>query len=489
MKRFKRIYILLGVFAVICLATLGVMQIEESREKIKNTEEIILAVPSDSVSSLSWEYGEASFAFHKDEKWLYDEDEAFPVKEAAVERILGQFQELGAAFVIEEVEDYGQYGLEEPTCTVHLAAEGQSYDIQLGSYSTMDSQRYVSIGDGNVYLVKNDPLDYFEVGLDDMIDHDKIPSIGEAMEVRFTGAENYSIAYEEDSADTYCSSDVYFTERDGKNLPLDTSRVKSYLQSIGNLSLTNYVTYNVTEEELAEYGLDAPELTVNAVYISEDENGEEYSDTFTLYISRSAEVKAAEEQAKESRTEGGGTEDGQDAAASQEGTEASVEEADAYVRVGESQIVYQITSASYEKLMAVSYDSLRHKEVFTGDTTAIRQMDITLEDTVYTITSQDDEEGERTYYYREQEVEMASLKSHLKNMDAADFTDEQPAQKEEIHLVVHQDNENFSQVEIGLYRYDGSLCLATVDGEPFAFVQRSDVVDLIEAVHGIVLNE
>lgn len=37
----------------------------------------------------------------------------------------------------------------------------------------MDSQRYVSIGDGNVYLAVNDPMDYFDVTLSDMILNDE----------------------------------------------------------------------------------------------------------------------------------------------------------------------------------------------------------------------------------------------------------------------------------------------------------------------------
>ena len=52
MKRFKKIYLLLGILAVVCAATIGVMQMEEHKEKIKNTDEIILSVPADSVKSL-----------------------------------------------------------------------------------------------------------------------------------------------------------------------------------------------------------------------------------------------------------------------------------------------------------------------------------------------------------------------------------------------------------------------------------------------------
>lgn len=470
MKRFKKIYILLGVLAVVCLATLGVMQIEEHKEKIKNTDEVIMSVPTDSVSSLSWEYESEKFAFHKGEKWLYDTDEAFPVDEEKINRILEQFQEFGAAFIIEEVEDYGQYGLDEPVCTIHLTTEAQTYDILLGDYSSMDSQRYVSIGDGNVYLVKKDPFDYFEVTINDLIEHDRTPSFGKVTDISFAGTENYSIAYEEDSTDTYCADDTYFIRQDEKTLPLDTSRVKDYLRNISYLNLTDYVTYNATDDELAGFGLNEPELVVTVDYISTDEDGEEISDMFVLSISRSPEDKAATQET------------------TVEDSDLENEDFTAYVRVGKSQIVYKINYVEYENLMAVSYDSLRHQEVLSADTSDIRQIDITMEEKVYTITSKD-ENDERTYYYQGEEVEMTSLNSCLKKLNATGFTEEQPTQKEEIRLVVYLDNENFPEIVIELYRYDGNNCLAVVDGKPVSFVLRSGVVDLMEAVYGIVLNE
>ena len=153
MKRSKRIYILLGVLSVSCMATLGVMRWEEEKEKIENSDEIILELSGDQVTSISWEIESEKLAFHKDERWIYDEDEAFPVDEEKISELLKQFQEFGVSFVIEEVEDYGQYGLDDPACTIRLGTGEQSYEILLGSYSSMDSQRYVSIGDGNVYLV------------------------------------------------------------------------------------------------------------------------------------------------------------------------------------------------------------------------------------------------------------------------------------------------------------------------------------------------
>ena len=470
MNRSKKIYALLGVLIVACAATLAVMRVEERKEQIRNSDEIILELPSDSVQSLSWEYGETALSFHKSETWLYDEDEAFPVSEDQINKLLGQFEAFGVSFIIEDVEDYGQYGLDDPVCVIRLSTEEQSCEIKLGDYSKMDSKRYVSIGDGNVYLVPNDPLDRFDVGLRDMIDNDKTPLFDNVTNIRFKGKENYTIVYEEDSASTYCADDVYFAQQSEKSLPLDTSKVDSYLRTISYLNPTNYVSYNATEEELLTYGLDTPDLTVTVDYAIEDEDGNKSPDTLVLHISRDPEEKEAAEEAAEN------------------GDEVSADETvTAYARVGESQIIYKISSSRYKDLMAASYDDLRHQEVLWADFADVQQIDISLEGTQYTISSEKDDD-DRTYTYQGEELEIVDLKNTLESLRADSFTSEKPSQKEEIKLTVYLDNENYPQISISLYRYDGAYCLAVVDGQPVSLVERTAVVDLIEAVHTIVLS-
>ena len=462
MSRSKKLYILLGVLVVACVATLAVTQIAERKEQIKNSGEPILELSGDSVQALSWEHKGETLAFHRDETWLYDGDEKFPVSEDKINELLEQFQPLSAAFVIEGVEDYEQYGLDNPVCTIHLTTEEQSYEIKLGDFSKMDSQRYVSIGDGNVYLVQNDPLDQFDAVLSDMIAHDEMPDFDQVTSIQFSGAQDYAASYEEDSSNTYCAEDVYFTQRGEKSLPLDTDRVDIYLRKISNLNPTNYVTYNVTDEELATYGLDTPELTVTAEYTPKDE---ERAGVFVLHISRDPEeIKKPSDE-----------DDGED------------ETVTAYLRVDQSQIIYQISPGQYKDLMAASYDDLRHLEVFSADFADVRQIDISLEGDSYTLTSE--EKGkERTWSFQEEELEIDDLKATLEALRADEFTSEKPSQKEEIGLTIHLDNEHFPTVLIRLYRYDGTHCLAVVDGESVALVNRGEVVDLIEAIHEIVLN-
>ena len=467
MKRSKRLHILLGVLAAVGIVTFAVTQYEEKQEEIEASGEVVLEIDPAAVQTLSWEYDAETLAFHKDGTWVYDTDEAFPVDEERIDELLGVFEAFSAAFIIEDVTDYSQYGLDDPVCTIGISTGDTDYEIQLGDFSTMDSQRYVSIGDGNVYLATADPLDYFDAALRDMIDNDEAPDFGTVEAIRFDGDQTCQIAYQEyteDSSYTYCSDDVYFVQQEDAMLPLDTSRVEGYLDSISGLSLTDYVTYNVSEEELAEYGLDAPELSVTVTYVPEDS---EQTAEFTLHISRDPDEQAAAE-----------AEDGEE--------DETEEEITAYARVGESQIVYQITGDSYEALMAAGYDDLRHYEVLTADFADVTGLDITLEGESYTITAEGSGE-DKTFYYGEEELDIADLQSALEDMGAASFTDEEPSQKQEISITVHLDNEAHPTVQIDLYRYDGEQCLAVLDGTPTSLVPRDMVVDLIEAVNAIVL--
>ncbi len=469
MKRSRRLVILLGLLLATCAATFGVIRYEEHKEVIRNSDAIVLEIDSDAVQTLSWEYGAETLAFHKEDTWLYDGDAAFPVDEEKIQERLELFRAFGVSFIIEDVEDYGQYGLDKPICTICLSTADETWEILLGNYSSMDSQRYVSVGDGNVYLVQNDPLDYFDAGLSDMIDHDETPDFDKVTGIRFAGTESYSITYEEDSGNTYCEEDVYFAERAGSLLPLDTSRVDAYLQKISGLSLTDYVTYNATAEELEACGLDTPELTVTVDYTYEDEARNEITQTFALQISRDPEEQKAAEEASDQ----------------EEGT--AEEEITAYARVGDSRIVYRITANEYKALMDASYDALRHLEVLSADFSDVTQLDISLEGAAYSITAEGSGDG-RTYSYLGEELEIGDLQSALESLKAESFTDERPTQKKEIGLTVHLDNENYPEVRIELYRYDGTNCLAVVDGTPVSLVARADVVDLIEAVNEIVLN-
>ena len=168
-------------------------------------------------------------------------------------------------------------------------------------------------------------------------------------------------------------------------------------------------------------------------------------------------------------------------------TDSKEEEITAYARVGESQIVYQISAADYKALTAAAYN------LFVILRCSAQTLQTSSKSTfllmVRSIPLLPKKKGnDRTYFYGEEELDIAMFQSALKAWLRKALRPEQPSQQEEIGLTVYLDNENHPEVQIKLYRYDGSHCLAVVDGAPVSLVTRTSAVDLIEAVHAIVLD-
>lgn len=467
MKRSNKLLILLGVLIVACVITVLVTRIQEHREEIKASGEVVLSIPTDSVTAISWSYQEKTLAFHKDGIWYYDADAAFPVDETKLNALLREFDGFAAAFVIEKVEDYGQYGLDEPIGSIQVTTEDRTVEMLLGDYSKLDSERYVSVGDGNVYLAKSDPLDSFDAVLSDLIQNDEIPLMDTVTEIAFSGAEDYTLTRTDDDASlSPCAEDVYFTEIGGKTLALDSYEVETWLSAVKGLSLTDYVTYNATEEELSSFGLDVPEMTATLAYLPADADETDQPETLTLSVGRNREELAA-------------------ALENEEGDTGSVT---AYVRIGSSPIVYRITQYKYSSLMSMTHDELRHQELFTADFDQVYQLDFTLEGETYSFTSELGEDGERVWLFAEKKIDISSLSRTLKALTADRFVNASPDQKEEIDVAVYLDNEYFPVLSMTIFRYDGTDCLAQYGGETVALVPRSQTVALVEAVNAIVLR-
>ena len=483
MPKAKKLYILLGVLVVLSIAVFAVSHYEQKQEEIRTSDEIVLSIPTDTVTAVSWTNESGSFTFTLDENgtWIYEADTAFPADTDKIEALLEPFSECGAAFVIENVEDPGMYGLDDPVCTIEITAGEETTTVTLGDYSQMDSERYASTGDGNVYLLSHDPLDEFDAVLSDMILHDTVPDLDDATEIVFTGSENCTVTKNEDGK-SICADDIYFSG----SLPLDTDRVQSYLTALDSLSLTDYVTYNATDDELAAYGLTDPALTVTVTYPVPDESEDADEDatvdeTVTVSLGQNAEELADAEES------------------------GDYDDVTCYARVGDSGIVYEISGTKYDTLLRAGEDNLRHAEIFTADFAEVTSMEITLDGETYTFTvktgedgeedaeeskssDSDDEEDEVVWLWNDEEIDISSVESALEAVEASEFTTEKSGDTVELKIRLTLSNEDFPTLTLTFYRKGGENCIAAVDGTVTAVVPRSDVVDLAEAIRTITLG-
>ena len=484
MKRQTRLIALFCVLAVAVGAAVGLSLYSEEAEQIDESGEVVFELPVDEVTALSWEYtdeeGETvSLAFTNDGGWSYDGDASFPVDGEALTEVLDYFAAMPAAFVIEDVTDYGQYGLEEPLCTINITAGETEYEIALGDYSELDYQRYLSLGDGRAYLVNDDPMELYKITLDDLMLDDTIPAFVDVERVEFSGAENYVIERDENGG-SYRAGDVYYTEN---GEVLDTDSVNDFVTYIAALGLEDYYTYDATEADLAETGLDEPELTVTIDY---PESGEEDAEilTFTISFSRSATDKLTDWDEVLAALE----EESEDA---EETAEPTDEDAAAYLRVGESAIIYEIGYDTFKAIMACSYDDLRHTEIFPAEVEDVASLSVTLDGGTYEFTTTPPEgaeaEDEGTqWYYEGEETGVTDIGTALAALSASRFDGGGASGEEEISL--RATLASGDEIALSLYRADGESCYAEVDGEGIGYVPRSQAVDLIEAVNAVVLG-
>ena len=496
MRRLKILLILLAVLIAASITVVIISRHEQKKEEIKNSDAIILEIPKESVTALSFEYEETKLSFSRGSEgtFLWDEDAAFPADQEKIDNLLSVFESFGVSFVIENVEDFAQYGLTDPEAKIRISTASGTTDVLLGAFSTIDEKRYVSIGDGKVYLVNHDPMDDYKLQISDLIKHDEIPKTGlsGSEKIRFSGAENYEISLERDSGKSANPDDLYFAD----TLPLSTNFVTTFLSNVRSLSLSDYVSYNATAEELAAYGLDNPDLTITLDYPVTDEEDNTTMETLVLHLGQNQEDLAEAQKALE-EAEQNAKEPSED---SEEGEEESdpMSQVRCYARVGDSQIIYEISNTSYQTLTAVSLNELRQWEVLGARFQDITGLTVTVDGETYSLTTEttpavdEDSDPVRTWYYDGEKIEstdaLSAALTALSASNAESFTDAQPDGKEEIALTVSLDNENFPTIDAVLYRADGKTCLAVKNGKTLCYVPRSTVVDLIEAVNEIVLK-
>lgn len=450
MNKQKKLLSVLAALVLVSAVTVVVVRREETKENIKNTPATVLEWSD--ISAVSWTYEKNSYAFQKtDDTWVYPEDTAFPVDQEKMEELLSQFEDLGAAFTIEDVEDYGQYGLDKPSYTVTLTQGEETVTLELGDYSQMDAQRYASLGDGNVYLLSHDPVEDFDIGLSDLIQQDQVPAFAHVEAITLSG--DQTDQFLKTQGQSLCQEDTYFRESDGG--PLDTDLTENYLKTLEKVSLTDYVTYKATEEDLQNCYLDTPAQTVSVTYKPEEE---EDTATFTLHLGKAPD-KSEEEVGQ------------------------------AYARVGDSPILYKISESLYQALTACGYDDLRHQHLFTGDFSLAKELTVTLEGStrIFTCEQREDQE-EAAWYLGEEEADLTAIQAALENLTAETFTQEAPTGKEELSLTVTLDQEGENTLTLTFYRQDGTTMLAQANGKPLCTLPRSQVVTLMEAFNAILLG-
>lgn len=263
MKEKKMLILLLTAFVALagCYAGIEFWNAKkEEQEKAEEEAAKIYLTGEESLTAVSYASGESRMGFVKEDGTWYDEDDReIPLSQDVVENFADAVGSLCAERELEDPDDVADYGLDSPSYTVAYTTEaGEEGEVYIGNQAEDDYYAMVK-GSDKIYTITADLPGRLDFDLSGYIQNDTVPSISSGNLKKVEITENGStVAYEEEE---------------------DLSELAG---GWGTLSLAAPKDYHVTEETLADYGLDEASRTTAVAEYEDTDSGEK--ETFTVYL-------------------------------------------------------------------------------------------------------------------------------------------------------------------------------------------------------------
>lgn len=167
---------MLLALVVLAAAFLGIRQynknIASATSTTEDTQETVLDVNSNDITSFRYVYEGETYAFEKkDETWYYTDDHSLNLNQERIKAMILKVAPLKADQVIENVTDMSQYGLADPERTIQYETADRSVIINVGNLNSMTSQYYIAFpSEMKVYVVATNVVTGFNYTLDDLVE-------------------------------------------------------------------------------------------------------------------------------------------------------------------------------------------------------------------------------------------------------------------------------------------------------------------------------
>lgn len=175
-KKQRQMIGMLLALVVLAAAFLGIRQYNKNASSAtsttEDTQETVLDVNSDDITSFSYVYEGETYAFEKkDETWYYTDDHSLNLNQDRIKAMILKVAPLKADQVIENVTDMSQYGLADPERTIQYETADRSVIINVGNLNSMTSQYYIAFpSEMKVYAVTTNVVTGFNYTLDDLVE-------------------------------------------------------------------------------------------------------------------------------------------------------------------------------------------------------------------------------------------------------------------------------------------------------------------------------
>jgi len=175
-KKQRQMIGMLLALVVLAAVFLGIRQYNKNASSAtsttEDTQETVLDVNSDDITSFRYVYEGETYAFEKeDDTWYYTDDHSLNLNQDRIKAMILKVAPLKADQVIGNVTDMSQYGLANPERTIQYETADRSVIINVGNLNSMTSQYYIAFpSEMKVYVVATNVVTGFNYTLDDLVE-------------------------------------------------------------------------------------------------------------------------------------------------------------------------------------------------------------------------------------------------------------------------------------------------------------------------------
>ncbi len=465
MKRGAKLAVLLAALLVLVGAwylaeSLSDRQQAEQAEDAHEEPVDISVGETEDIVSLAWDYfGDAVSLTKKDGVWLNANDADCPISQELVEPLEEAAADAAASTVIEHVTDFDQYGLADPAFKIIAATADQVNTYDIGNPSPTGAYYVRLNGEDTVYVEGSMLAETFQLGMDDILALETPPqdiSAVTGLTVR-SGAGAYALQYRTDAGDIwYTDADPWFLMGEDAQpvCPLDTEQTQTLYELATGIQLTHCEEWDA--KDLAKYGLDEPQATVLVGYQADD--GSE--DSFVLEF-------------------------------------GSYDDADVYVRLGGSKMIYRVAGTVLDGLMYPDFAAMAPLDPCALNWEKLQSVTLETDGESYEIVrsvstpTEEGEEPEDIYTTGERSLDTSQVESWLRQvyeMPADSRTDRTEGREELFTLTFRQDSELFPEVIARFMSYDSVHYLCAVNGEEYYLISRTDAASVRDDALELVIE-
>lgn len=461
-KKVMPFIILAVLFAALLISYSVLVKYNKEQEESTGEEsESIISCESNSVLNVSITNSSGTMKFNYDKSgsiWKYADDAAFPLEESNITSLLSSACSLTAVRHLEDtLDNIGEYGLDNPQYTLELSGDnGINYKLYVGnSNSTGNYYAYLD-GSSTVYMIDSTIPDTLGKSLNDMVKLEKLPTISttDVYGLEFNG-NTYEYFEGGNQQYDYTTSNNWFKKMDdGTYKAMDTEQINNIITSLTGIAYTGCADYNVTEEELAQYGLDGnAKKIVEKYYVTQADTSEGESESSTEEETEDSTVKEPHEITFYVGSK--------DAAGNY------------YVKTSEGTAVNIVSAETIDSILGVEDASLISKNVLSINSDKIKSMTVVANGKTYNMV----ENGEVTDKDKYDSVyqDIISITAESTITDKSLVKEVQP----ELTVTYNIDSEYFDTITMEYTVYNGSFYQVTINGNTELLVVKSAVDDII----------